>query len=217
MENYETSLKGISALLKSKLNTLEDLDSQTIASCEDENMDKETIEATDYEMNVHLCSAEIEDALEKLRPSQHGSDNWSLRTSASNRNIRLPKININPFDGNPMNYQSFADSFESAVNANEQLTKVEKFLYLKGFLKGKALSTIEGLSLTSSNYDEAMSLLRWLPSKNQPKIKFYKIVWNQSFLDQNLTQILSQEKHTKQEVFDLIFYEVVTYFSDFLV
>ena len=33
-----------------------------------------------------------------------------------------------------MNYQSFADSFESAVNANEQLTKVEKFLYLKGFL-----------------------------------------------------------------------------------
>ena len=67
MENYETSLKGISALLKSKLNTLEDLDSQIIASCEDENMDKEPIEATDYEMNVHLCSAEIEDALEKLR------------------------------------------------------------------------------------------------------------------------------------------------------
>ena len=78
MENYETSLKGISTLLKSKLNTLEDLDFQIIASCEDENMDKETIEATDYEMNVHLFSAEIEDALEKLRlpipllePSQH--------------------------------------------------------------------------------------------------------------------------------------------------
>ena len=41
MENYETSLKGISTLLKAKLNTLEDLDSQIMASCEDENMDKE--------------------------------------------------------------------------------------------------------------------------------------------------------------------------------
>ena len=62
-------------------------------------------------------------------------------------------------------------------------------------------------------------VLRWLPSQNQPKIEFFKIVWNQSFLDQNLSQISSQEKHMRQEVFDLIFYEVctqVTYFSDFL-
>ena len=62
--------------------------------------------------------------------------------------------------------------------------------------------------------------ITWLPSQNQPKIKFFKIVWNQSFLDQNLSQISSQKKHMKQEIFDLIFYEVctqVTYFSDFLV
>ena len=36
-------------------------------------------------------------------------------------------------------------------------------------------------------------------------------------MDKNLSQISSQEKHLKQEVFDQIFYEVVTYFSDFLV
>ena len=51
------------------------------------------------------------------------------------------------------------DSYESSINSSEQLTDIEKFLYLKGLLKGRALNTIEGLSLTDANYKEALNLL----------------------------------------------------------
>ena len=79
--------------------------------------------------------------------------------SQSKRHARLPKISIATFDGNPLQYQSFMDSYESSINSSEQLTDIEKFLYLKGLLKGRALNTIEGLSLTDANYKEALNLL----------------------------------------------------------
>ena len=59
-----------------------------------------------------------------------------------------------------LEYQTFMDSFESSINSNERLNNVDKFLYLKGLLNGKALHTIEGLSLTEENYSEALQLLK---------------------------------------------------------
>ena len=40
------------------------------------------------------------------------------------------------------------------------MSDIDKFLYLRGLLRGKALSTIAGLKLTSENYGEAKELLR---------------------------------------------------------
>ena len=85
--------------------------------------------------------------------------NSPSQQSQSKRHARLPKISIATFDGNPLQYQTFMDRYESSINSSEQLTDIEKFLYLKGLLKGRALNTIEGLSLTDANYKEALNLL----------------------------------------------------------
>ena len=127
-----------------------------------------------YQTNIYLCLAEIEETLEKVqgstgdlvyrRPleSRHSfSRSSSPEPHSSGGNfMRLPKITIQPFDGNPLHYQTFMDSFESSINSNNRLNDVDKFLYLKGLLKGKALNTIEGLTLTADNYKEAMKLLQ---------------------------------------------------------
>lgn len=64
------------------------------------------------------------------------------------------------FGGKLQEWQTFWDSFDSAVNQNEDLADVDKFAYLKGLLIEPARSTISGFALTSANYKEAIDLLK---------------------------------------------------------
>ena len=57
-------------------------------------------------------------------------------------------------------FQEFWESFESAVDKDTKLDKIMKFTYLRSLLEDEAAAVISGLSLTSSNYDVALSLLR---------------------------------------------------------
>ena len=44
--------------------------------------------------------------------------------------------------------------------SQDSLTAIEKFTYLTGQLEGPAADCIQGLSLTSKNYEEAKQLLK---------------------------------------------------------
>ena len=59
-----------------------------------------------------------------------------------------------------LKYPSFINSFEEIINKNSNLAEVEQFYYLRGLLKGKAKTTIEGFILTDENYKEALDLLK---------------------------------------------------------
>ena len=72
---------------------------------------------------------------------------------------KRPKLNLKRFSGDPLAYQSFWDSFQSAVHNEESLDDIVKFNYLKGQLDGRAALAIEGLALTAANYREAVRLL----------------------------------------------------------
>ena len=54
---------------------------------------------------------------------------------------KLPKLKIKNFNGNPLEFQSFWDSFDAMVNSAD-LEAVTKFMYLKSYLRGPALSSI---------------------------------------------------------------------------
>ena len=84
-------------------------------------------------------------------------DNKSTR---GHDNIKLPKLEISKFSGDPTTWQPFIDSFNAAVNNSRSLSNVEKFNYLRSFMTGDAMHAISGLSLTNNNYDEAMQLLK---------------------------------------------------------
>ena len=61
------------------------------------------------------------------RPSTGASDN-------SKNKIKLPKLEIKKFSGNPGEWIIFWDSFQSAIHTNEQLTDTQKFQYLKMYV-----------------------------------------------------------------------------------
>ena len=83
----------------------------------------------------------------------------SVLSTASNQSHRLPKLALPTFSGNILEWQTFWDSYESAVHQNPSLTNVQKFNYLKAQLQDEALESITGFALSNANYDEAVSVL----------------------------------------------------------
>ena len=71
-------------------------------------------------------------------------------------NTKLPKIELKPFGGDILEWQTFWDQFQSAVHNKPKLADVDKFTYLKSLLKGSADNCVAGLKLTSENYKEAV-------------------------------------------------------------
>ncbi|XP_074658424.1 uncharacterized protein LOC141911298 [Tubulanus polymorphus] len=80
--------------------------------------------------------------------------------TTNQRGTNLPKLVLPNFDGNVLNWITFIDAFNSAVDQNNSISPIQKFQYLQCQLHGEALKTIEGLSLTNNNYGHAMDLLK---------------------------------------------------------
>ena len=74
--------------------------------------------------------------------------------------IKLPKLELQKFDGDILKWQEFWDSFEASIHRNPSLQPVDKSSYLRAELEGVASTVISGLELTNSNYEVAVSLLQ---------------------------------------------------------
>jgi hypothetical protein len=80
-------------------------------------------------------------------------------TSTPSNDLRLPKLSLPFFEGNPTEWISFRDMFQTAVHNNKGLNKVQKLTYLKSQVRGEAARQIQSISITEANYDIAWSLL----------------------------------------------------------
>ena len=83
----------------------------------------------------------------------------STRSTAQTHS-RLPKLTLPNFNGNPLQWQTFWDSFTAAVDSNADLSLVQKFGYLRAQLQGDAANAISGLPLTDANYIHSVTLLK---------------------------------------------------------
>ena len=72
---------------------------------------------------------------------------------------KLPKLTLAKFKGEVTKWNTFWDSYESAIHNNDAITKVDKFNYLTSLLEGTALRAVQGLTLTNVNYDNAIEIL----------------------------------------------------------
>ena len=73
---------------------------------------------------------------------------------------RLSKLEVPKYSGDPLNWQSFWDCFESAIHLNPNLCGVQKLSYLRTQLEGEAARVITGLPLTNTNYEHSVDLLK---------------------------------------------------------
>ena len=69
-------------------------------------------------------------------------------------------MSLKKFSGDVTKRTTFWECYESAIHNNANLTKIDKFNYLKSLLEHCAAETIEGLQLTNATYDEAIKILK---------------------------------------------------------
>ncbi|KAK6023057.1 Pao retrotransposon peptidase [Ostertagia ostertagi] len=74
----------------------------------------------------------------------------------------LSKLELPTFDGNLLDYPEFKARFDALVGNKPQLDDTTKFSLLKSCLRGKALQSIHGLSMTEGNYQIARDILKTL-------------------------------------------------------
>ncbi len=73
--------------------------------------------------------------------------------------LKLPKLELPKFSGDPVAWKPFWDLFCSSVDA-QPISGVQKFSYLSGSLVGPAAAAVRGLSITEENYLVALGLLK---------------------------------------------------------
>ena len=74
--------------------------------------------------------------------------------------VKLPKLTLRKFSGDPTAWTPFWDSYESAIHLNPDLSDIDKFNYLQSLVEHSAAEAIAGLTLSSSNYLEAITVLK---------------------------------------------------------
>lgn len=84
-----------------------------------------------------------------------------LHTAFTNTLARLPKLSLPTFSGDPLQWRTFWDSFDAAVNSNTGLSDVQKFNYLRAQVRGDAARVIVGFPLSDSNYTHSIDLLKF--------------------------------------------------------
>ena len=164
-DELEPELLAVLESVERKSELLKNLDAEILMTLgDDEDIMKEIETSGDFQtkINVEMTKARMFLAKKKKIPVTSWGAAGSFQgfhqpPRAPIRN--LPKIEIKEFSGDPKEFQSFIDCFESSLSIYD-ITDVQKFTYLKKYLTGDAEQAIAGLALTTDNYQEAMEILK---------------------------------------------------------
>ena len=157
--------KDITATLR-LVKVIANINDKILDSIAEDDIEIDVEQCANFDLKISKNLLEIENYVKKrtspateVKPVvKHGGSGDV--PSSSNKGVKLPKIVIKKFIGDPITWRQFEETFDATVNQNKYLTDIEKFSYLKGYLSGAAEKCIEGLMLTNENYKEALALLR---------------------------------------------------------
>ena len=157
----QARLKVIFKQLEAKSAVLSELDREISSLCDLDEVEGEIEEAERVIAKLIECKRRIEEVINPPSRISTIGDPTPLSTVAPPVTTnRLPKLILSKFRGDVTKWTAFWDSFSSAVHERADISKVDKFNYLNSLLEGSAANAIQGLTLTESNYDTAVELLK---------------------------------------------------------
>ena len=160
-------IDSIERQLDLKVKLLEDLDSRILEICDVEAVTDEIEESGVFLDKIFLLKSKLDYAKtqhqisnDHVQSSHQQLQITSTGASEASAKPKLQKLELPKFRGDITTYFTFWDSFNSAIHTNPHIANIDKFHYLKASLEGSAAESIQGLTLTSANYDAAVDLLR---------------------------------------------------------
>ena len=156
-----TQVLQLKRSLDAKLVTLKHLDAEILDLIEEETVIADEIEQSDI-LTGTMYSAIIR-ADESFPPAATSASAIvtprTAHVSIPHDRVKLLTLTLRSFSGDVTQWPTFWDSFKAAVHENDRVVPIDKFNYLKSLLSGTALEAISGLTLTASNYRDAVEIL----------------------------------------------------------
>ena len=154
--------------MREKQSDLKQMNREVIMLIDEEELENDAIQCEEIEYNIRQTIQNISKELQSMKINDNLSNvnNTSCAAPVKAQGMKLSKFNITFFNGDLLKWTTFIETFTAAVDSQDSLTSIEKSTYLKGQLEGPAADYIQGLSLTSKNYEEATQLLEERSSGN---------------------------------------------------
>ncbi len=169
-------------IMEEKADIIKNLNEKIVNHPDVEDLESALVESDEYSIDLRLKlrklkvdimksndgnSSVIHDSQEDANSSARIEQGMNVSNSSIQRVPtehssfhRLPKLILPTFGGDVAQWQSFWDSYESAVHLNHTLSDVQKFNYLRSLLQDTASTAIAGFQLTNANYQNAIDLLK---------------------------------------------------------
>lgn len=119
-----------------------------------DDLDEEVTRAIEY--REHIISRKTKIGIVLRKAQRDAVSVSSYEADFMHYNVKLPKLLIDKYAEDINQLQYFWGQFETAVHQNHNLTKTDKFSYLRSYLIGVAANVVTGLSLTKANYDSTI-------------------------------------------------------------
>ena len=138
-DSSREKLMGLKFTLNERLETIEKLDETILENTKGKGRDieKEVEDCGEFCAKVYRILARIDLSLEDAKNSVHvgtspcfSQINNNVKSNEGAK-VKLPKLELKSFSGNYDEWQNFWDIFESAVNRNTDISRIQKFTYLK--------------------------------------------------------------------------------------
>ncbi|GBM72363.1 hypothetical protein AVEN_178040-1 [Araneus ventricosus] len=157
--NFEDSddLEESCEILVEKKADLKKLDEGIHKLIDTESVEADVVMSEEYQEKCSRFIKKINRVLRKEKTSNKKLDESRMKPQNS---VKLPKLVLEKYSGDPKKFTEFWNSYESTIDKNESLNKVEKFVYLKTLLIGAANNVVASLELNEKNYDECIKTLK---------------------------------------------------------
>ena len=108
---------------------------------EDMDIDKEMRSRSKLIADMHLGMIQIDEALANMTPAASTKSPSETGEPAEKLvSVKLPKLVLQKFSGEPHTWQQFWDVFERNIHNNKALEPIDKFDYVIGLLHEPALN-----------------------------------------------------------------------------
>ena len=116
--------------LETTLQQINDLDKAVLAeimeSGDEIAIETEVESTSSFQTDVNMTLEDLKEAMKKFSTAEKLEQGSSGRGARANISAKLPKLNLRRFDGNPMKWISFWDSFEGNIHNRPELSERER-------------------------------------------------------------------------------------------
>ena len=165
-ETIALKLAQLKLAMKEKLEILKQLDNEIIEMLDTEiEIATEIEQCDDFNKKIHEALLKLDRHLSRplgggdLEGGTPGGGTGHPTPPHTKSKTRLPKLTLNPFDGDITRWKTFWDCYSSAIHNDPNLTDIDKFIYLQSLVTKTAKEAINGLALTADNYTQAIAIL----------------------------------------------------------